>query len=450
MKHYGYLGSDVSKGYCDFYFIDSSGQKLSDPFQLDDTSAGHKELLERLNNAILDKSLDKIIIGLESTGGYENNWYFKLRNRSTRSLFEVYRINPKRIYHTGKVEGVLTTNDRVSARTIASYLIKNYGKNDLSPHRHEATNDDTLHERKLYKYIQHHKRNNARLKVMMEKNLYISMPELLAIKGEKYSGWFLSLLCRYPSRRSILKAGIEGLVKIKHLSRAKAQSIVNSLRDSVNQEHDPTLAFLIRDLAKQIREGEQKVKKLNTLFLSIVEKQRKKDLDIVASIRGISPVSAAALLLEYGDINKYENSKNVVAFFGTHPTYRSSGDQQYKKGMSKAGSATARAVLYMAAKNVVIHEPYFKSLYIKYKQKGRSYNDVMGIIMSKLARVIYGMLKKQQSFDPGVDQYHQSNIKYNQNIKEKEKPKVHQGDRSKAPISWRERRKRKQEQRVQS
>ena len=51
MKHYGYLGCDVSKGYCDFYFIDSSGQKLSDPFQLDDTSAGHKELLERLNNA---------------------------------------------------------------------------------------------------------------------------------------------------------------------------------------------------------------------------------------------------------------------------------------------------------------------------------------------------------------------------------------------------------------
>ena len=446
MKDYGFLGCDVSKGYCDFQFVDWQEKRLVPAFQLDDAQKGHKSLLDLLVNHKQSNSLTKIIVGLESTGGYENNWYSKLRSKAKQLNIEVFRINPKRIYHSGKVEGVMTTNDRISAGVIANYLVKNYGKNALTTERHDAVNDATLGKRKLWKYIKLQKVNNAKLKGMLEKNLYITMPELLSLKGEKYPKWFLNLLSKYPSRKAILKAGIEKLMKISHVSERKAELILNRLNQSVNQYHESTLAILIKDLAKQILEGEKRVNKLEELFVSLIQEDQNKDINIITSIRGIRKSTAAILLLEFGSIKRFKTSKNIVAFFGVHPTYKKSGDKHYKIGMSKAGSKIARAILFMAAKNVVIHEPYFKSLYLKYKQQGRAYNDIMGIIMAKLLRVLYGMLKKQQTFDPGVDRYHQLNIKYNQKVK-LNMSKIKSNENSlDAPISAREKKKRMQEQ----
>ncbi len=67
-----------------------------------------------------------------------------------------------------------------------------------------------------------------------------------------------------------------------------------------------------------------------------------------------------------------------------------------------------RAILYVAANNVVLHEPYFKSLYHHYISKGKKHRTVMGIIMHKLMRIIYGMLKNQQPFNASVDEANKS------------------------------------------
>ncbi len=73
MKNYGFLGADVSKGMCNFVLVNGTGDELESNFQLDDNREGHK-MLDTLVKVFRGRHrLTKIIIGLESTGGYENN-----------------------------------------------------------------------------------------------------------------------------------------------------------------------------------------------------------------------------------------------------------------------------------------------------------------------------------------------------------------------------------------
>ena len=139
-----------------------------------------------------------------------------------------------------------------------------------------------------------------------------------------------------------------------------------------------------------------------------------------------------------------------MAYWGINPTFKQSGDKHYYVGMSKEGSPAARSALYNAAKNVVIHEPYFKTIYHKNRKKGKSHNDALGVVMNKLTRVLFGMLKSMKDFDAGVDTFNQ--LKKETSLDPTHKLLVdgnesgerrYQKDYESTPVSWKQKRKRK-------
>lgn len=78
-KEIAYLGVDVSKGYSDFIMLHQNKEVLEKGFQLDDNHDGHFQLTERLKTLIKENNLSEIQCAVESTGGYENNWYNLLK-----------------------------------------------------------------------------------------------------------------------------------------------------------------------------------------------------------------------------------------------------------------------------------------------------------------------------------------------------------------------------------
>ena len=93
-----FLGMDASKGYLDCSLLDFEKQPILKPFKIYDNKAGHLQLQETLNKSLL--SVDMIYAGIESTGGYENNWYNSLLTWSSK--VKMIRINPIRIHHESK------------------------------------------------------------------------------------------------------------------------------------------------------------------------------------------------------------------------------------------------------------------------------------------------------------------------------------------------------------
>lgn len=123
MQKKGYLGIDVSKGYADFVLFDEQCKILEDFFQLSDTVAGRKDL-KQLITSWQEQGLEQLYCGVESTGGYENNWHSLLKGLQATGSVWVSRLNAKAIKSISEASLKRTVTDAVSAGNIASYLVK--------------------------------------------------------------------------------------------------------------------------------------------------------------------------------------------------------------------------------------------------------------------------------------------------------------------------------------
>ena len=70
-----YLGGDASKGYTDFVILDDNKKIVEPNFQIDDTFEGHCKLYEIIELLFHDHPDCAMYAAVESTGGYENNWF---------------------------------------------------------------------------------------------------------------------------------------------------------------------------------------------------------------------------------------------------------------------------------------------------------------------------------------------------------------------------------------
>jgi transposase len=122
MKKIGFLAADVSKGYADFTLWDHEGKCLEPAFKLMDNKEGHLQIRQLVKDFMKRYSINELYAGMESTGGYENNWFLLFKSMSTQGVSRVIRINPKAVKAMGTARMVRTVTDAVSADNIAQYM----------------------------------------------------------------------------------------------------------------------------------------------------------------------------------------------------------------------------------------------------------------------------------------------------------------------------------------
>ncbi|NQS76955.1 MAG: IS110 family transposase [Peptococcaceae bacterium] len=73
-------------------------------------------------------------------------------------------------------------------------------------------------------------------------------------------------------------------------------------------------------------------------------------VELLATIPGVGPKISATLAGEIGDIDRFSNAKQLVAFLGIDPSVRQSGKfVGTKNRLTKRGSPFAHRSLYLAA-----------------------------------------------------------------------------------------------------
>ena len=86
-----------------------------------------------------------------------------------------------------------------------------------------------------------------------------------------------------------------------------------------------------------------------------------------------------------------------------------------------------------------------QELYNDYLEKGHCKMSALGIIMHKILRIVYGMLKHKQSYDPNVDRANRKKViktKQEQESKKVDKSRRYQPYDKNAPVSKRQAKKR--------
>ncbi|HEY1872006.1 MAG TPA: IS110 family transposase [Chitinophagaceae bacterium] len=453
METKGFLGIDVSKGYADFLLLDAHKQVLEESFQLQDTEAGRHQL-KALIEAWFSKGIEQLYCGLESTGGYENNWYFFLKQLGKENTVHTARLNARAVKAVSDASLKRTITDEVSAENIGVYLISFPEKVDYGKKQNQQSNEQFKEGRQHYSFIRMQQRQKVQLSNQLEKLLYQHFAELLIYCRHGIPGWLLRMLCKYSSAAAVLKAGTAKLSAIKGISADKAKALCEKAQQST-QNISPQVQHVIAATAKEIVHKEAILKEEKAYITAMY--QENEAVKIVSSIPGIGTESAVAIMLEIEDITRFETVKKLTAYFGVHPKFKQSGDGTWGSHMSKQGRGEKRAVLYMAALTAIRCNAVLKQLYARLRAKGMKHYQAMGAVMHKLLRIVYGVLKNKTKFDAAIDEKNQQQALAKQKEKEeqkKENKKIieHKKHRyqpvlnTEAPISRRTAQRRKKEQ----
>jgi len=174
------------------------------------------------------------------------------------------------------------------------------------------------------------------------------------------------------------------------------------------------------------------------------------EIEILKSFKGIDTISAIGLLLEIEAVERFSRVKSISCYFGLHPKFKQSGDKVIGVRMSKQGSKNMRKILFNIAKGAITFNPLIKAVYEKKLSQGMSKMAAIGVCMHKILRIIYGMLKNQQPFNPSIDKQNYERSKSRQQEKQLqenaniEKSRRYQEFDNNAPISKKQTKKRKE------
>jgi len=438
-----YLGCDVSKGYADFIIINEEKQIELDSFQLDDTTLGHQQLCNILDRFSFDHSVPIIYSAVESTGGYENNWFNTLSNLQDKINIYVARVNPLGTNHNSRASMSRIITDKNAAKNIAEYLI-NHKKKII------FNKDDKFSSlRKQWTFVRMLTKQRTQLYNQLESILYIANPEMLIYSKHGYPSWLLTVILNYPTAKRLSKARVTSLSSIPYLNEQKAVSLINKARASVAASDDDVTANLVTSLVKQIIGLSKTIDKQSKF---IADNCKLPEIEILKSFPGIGNYSAIGLLLNICSTEYYQSTKNLASYFGIHPIWKQSGDGIWGMHMSKQGKKEVRNILYMVAKTAIVHNELIREIYARHLKKGMNKTAAIGVCMHKILRIIFGMLKHNEKFNPEKDRANsQKMLKDNKQVKAvTNKLRRYQKLDLAAPISNRQTKKRKEQEKSQN
>lgn len=193
----------------------------------------------------------------------------------------------------------------------------------------------------------------------------------------------------------------------EHLAQRRLRALVRRLEDLKGLEQMEQNRLDVSDASVQgsIRSVIQHLEQEITATLKAIKEHIDDDPDLrgqrelLVSIDGISDKTAALIMAELANPLRFKSSRAVVAFAGLNPRLQESGKHKGHVRISRTGSASLRAGLYMPALVAMTHNPAVKALSERLKAKGKPGKQIVCAAMRKLLHIAYGVLKSGKPFD---------------------------------------------------
>ncbi len=423
-----FIGADVSKGYIDAIILDSKGTHISSTEKFYDTAVGHSKFSDWVKAVLTPNRV--IYVGVESTGGYENNWISLFRKIARLHNVHYVQLNPRAVSNSSKALLKRTITDGVSAAIIADYMIRYFDRILFD------TDDSFSSLRRLWSSRELSKKAHVSHWIHLQLILYDANPTILRYTRDRLPSWVLTVLKNYPTAKKLAQARAGKLSKIPYVTISRANELISAAKESVAADSEECTEFLIRqsvdillDLSKQIKAIELRL---------IKEGENFPDVNLLCTIPGIGEITAVGLVINIGDIRRFENVKKLTSYFGLHPMFKESGDGKTVARMSKVGRKRPRTMLFNAVFGGIRANPILKRTYDKCIKAGKAHKSAMGVCMHQLLRIVYGVMTSGESFDIEIHNKHKEKGDTSKSAVVVTLKPVEMADEYSAPISAKE------------
>ena len=119
------------------------------------------------------------------------------------------------------------------------------------------------------------------------------------------------------------------------------------------------------------------------------------------SIHGFGPTTAATLVAQIADIQRFPTPKHFTAFMGLDPRTHQSGRSVHGKGyITKRGNKILRTLFYNCASVAIQRPNVFQDFYQKKVSEGKPKMIALVATTHKMAKVAHAVWKTNTPFDP--------------------------------------------------
>jgi transposase len=190
--------------------------------------------------------------------------------------------------------------------------------------------------------------------------------------------------------RSLLNQnGIFGF-KNKDISEKKVQTEV------LTQEMSEILVFQIKILFEVLEVQENKMEETKFKIL-IKGKIFDKEIDLLTSIKGISPFIAIAVMSDIVDVHRFKNTKHFCSYLRAAPGIDASGDKT-KIGKVNKHSRNLTMGLLIESINHFRNGSHKIEVFYQKKSKGKSKGKVRVAVVRKILTYMFNMLTRDQYY----------------------------------------------------
>ena len=386
------LAVDVAKDKSMVTLVSSSGEVLIDPYEVNHSIDGFSNLLNRITSF----KLDNISVIMESTGIYHR----PIERFFLENNFKVFVINP--IYGRMHKRNLRKTKtDKEDCFNLVNLFISNTFKEYIKPD--QLYLDLNALSRQYFALDE----LCVNIKNRYRNLLYLCFPEYETIfKGTlMYSNIALEFIENYPHADIISNTRIDKLqnfFKKREFRYWKSKAnlikeIASKSYPSVNENDE-----LVSNLSQMARLVDEYQKAIDIIKYKITFLSKKsKYFEPINSIYGIGEFTTSIIIAELGDINRFNNIKELTAYCGLDPSIKQSGKSVNVHGpISKSGNKYMRKILYVACSNIIRltaiskNENDIEIYYRKKRNEGKHHYASVVACTTKLLRKILALCKQ--------------------------------------------------------
>lgn len=391
---------DVSQNKSHIQGFIGSNKPLSKARTMRHTKQGYQFILT-LKNLIESKTNETPLIIFEFTGIYHKS-------------LEKFLISQNLKYHivaplrAAKARNSEIREQKTDARDCLS-LSKLFYTNNLGIFYSEDGTYSNL--RKLNRYYDTCMKHLIKIKVNFRETLAVIYPNYKKLFTSIYSDESLTFLKEFPhpflytskSEDKIIETLKEKWNHLESWTSSKVKKLTPLVNEIVSgcTITEPDIIMLL----SYITQIEYYLNQIKVTVIQMNDLANKLPIyNLVHSLPGIQDILTCKFIAELGDISRFTNYKQIVAYAGIDPMIRQSGDKDgLHLKMSKKGNKRLRTILHLMVSSLIKANREPNAIKTKYQKKTHQLNPLKPKVASmacanQLVRIIFYMHKTSSTY----------------------------------------------------
>ncbi|HBG12860.1 MAG TPA: IS110 family transposase [Clostridium sp.] len=250
--------------------------------------------------------------------------------------------------------------------------------------------------------------HQSRLKNQLHEQLCAAYPSYKQFFNDISRATALYFFNKYPSPEHLQGKLAEELadelrpISHNNCSIKRAKKILDLIQSDgeTKREHQETRDSITRSLVNDLEHYRVQLEEVEKAIEMMLPQFR----CTLMTMPGIDVITAANMLSEIGDINRFPNANKLAKFAGIAPVNFSSAGKG-KDMCPKQGNRRLQAIFYFMAiqmiqisTNGVPRNKIFREYYLKKVESGKNKQQALICIARRLVNIVYGMLKNHTEY----------------------------------------------------